>query len=143
MSADAIPAVKLAVERILGEAEALKGVLVARGKPEPQPDELVAIWEAKATREFATIGPKPAPLDEIISLTLVVDVLRASGSDFRPAEERAWVIFEGVDAALRSDLSLDGVWFFDHTAEEKQEYYRTDKKRGCRIWLTLVGKARI
>ena len=142
----AVPAVKKAVtERLRASAE-LAGVAVTRGKPaDPAPDEYVSLWKAKATRDYAGLrgGAATTPLDELIELTIVVDVMMASGSDPEPSELRAYEIFAAVDAVLRADLTLGGAWRFDRTSQYEDDFYRDEKRRGCRVFQTLSGKARI
>jgi hypothetical protein len=142
VTSSAIPAVKAALLTLLGSASGLEGVAILRGKPDPLPDEFVSVWDAASERDYAGLGPK-APLDEVIDLTLVVDVGQASGTDFEPSETRAWEIFGAVEDAIRSDLTLSGSWRFDRISKVKQEYFRQDKRRGCRVFCTLTGKARI
>lgn len=116
-------------------------VPVLLGKPDPLPAQFVSIWEATAEREFATLGGKK--LDEMVELTLVIDVGLASGSDFRPSRDRALEIADEVEAVISVDSSLGGIWFFSHLSKVKTQYFRTDKRRGCRAFQTLSGKGRI
>lgn len=141
----AIPAVKDAVEARLKASEALAGVPIIRGKEDPSPVEYVSLWKAVANREYAGLRGNAAtvPIDELIDLTIVVDAMSASGSDPAPAEARAYEIFAAVDAVLRADLTLGGAWRFDRTSKSEDDFYRTDKRKGCRIFLTLSGKARL
>lgn len=141
-----VPAVKAAVQAMLKADAALAGVPIVRGKPaDGAPEEYVSLWKAKATREYAGLrgGAATAPMDEMVELTIVVDVQLASGTDPEPSELRAYEIFAAVDAALRADLTLGGVWRFDKTSSYEDDFYRDDKRRGCRVFQTLSGKARI
>lgn len=137
--------VKAAVQERLEASSDLNGVQVLRGKPEPAPDEYVSLWKAKATRDYSGLrgGAATVPLDENIDLTIIVDVALASGTDPEPSEIRAYEIFAAVDAALRADLTLGGVWRYDKSSSYEDEFYRDKDRRGCRVFQTLSGKARI
>jgi hypothetical protein len=141
VSGSAIPAAQLVLRELLEAAKPLEDVPVLVGKPDPLPAEFIAFFEATSQRDFGPIGG--GKLNEMVELTLVVDVAEATGSDFAPSEARAWEIFADVEAVIRSDLSLADTWFFDHVSKVRKEYFRVDKRRGCRIFLTLSGKARI
>jgi hypothetical protein len=145
MPASAIPAVKDAVESRLTAAEALKGVAIFRGRPSPGPAEYIALWKTSATREYSGLrgGAATAPLAELIDLTIVVDVALASGADQAPAEARAYELFGGIEDALRADLTLGGAWRFDRISKVEDDFFREDKRKGCRVFLTVSGKAQI
>lgn len=141
-----VPAVKGAIQERLKAVESLADVPIIRGKPgDPAPEEYVSLWKAKATRDYSGLrgGAQTVPIDEMVDLTIVVDVAYATGADPEPSEVRAYEIFAAVDAALRADLTLGGVWRFDKTSSYEDDFYRDDKRRGCRVFQTLSGKARI
>lgn len=137
----AVPAAKSALLASMQAAPGLSGVTVVRGKPDPEPSEFVSLWSAECEREYASLGQQR--LDEEISLTVVVDVASAAGTDYGPAETRAWALFDAVEGAVRADLTLGGVWRFDRISKVRQEFFRQDRRRGCRVFLTITGKARI
>lgn len=142
----AIWSVQTAVEETLeGAAGMPSGVEIDLGKPEPLPAKCILLWEVTAKRDFAAIAKQVAgqKLWEMIDLTLVVEVALASGTQYKPADEEAEKIFKAMDTALRADLTLGGVWKFDHFSEIKKQFFRQDKRRGCRVFVTLSGKAQI
>jgi hypothetical protein len=105
--------------------------------------EFVAVWQGSSESEPVVFGPVPPPLDERFEITLVIQALTPSGRDMRAAEVRAWEIHNDTVAALRSDLSLDGVTLFTTPAKSKQEFIQTEQRQGTRITLTFSGTARI
>jgi len=139
MRESAIPAVEAALlKQLTGHTDE---ALLAEGKPEPSPDEFVALWEVDSENEYASIsGPFPR-FHEMINLQVVIEVIRASAADFAPPRERAQEIAAAVEDGLRLDLTLSRAWLFGSIAKRKQQYFRTDKQRGCRIFLTISGKA--
>jgi hypothetical protein len=135
----AIPAVH---DALLGWLEGhTDGALLAEGKPEPVPDELVALWEVDQEADFASLGQRK--LKEVINFLIFVEAIVASGEDFAPARQRAEEIASAVEARFREDLSLGGAWQFGRISKRKRRYFRADKARGCRVELTLTGQAKI
>jgi hypothetical protein len=135
----AIPAVQDALlARLDGHTD---GALLSEGKPEPPPDELVALWEVDETTEYASLGQRK--LKEDINFLIYVEAQMASGADFAPPRKRAEEIANAVEVRFREDLSLGGAWQFGRISKRKRRYFRVDKSRGCRIELTLSGQATI
>lgn len=122
------------------EAAELSGVAINWGVEKDF--EEVVIWHSEADRDFATIGRQPPPLDETYNIGLVVNVIaHQSGRDARSAEVRAWAIAAAVQSELRGERSDRTL--FHRPAKVAQEGIQTDKGTGCRIKITLTGKARI
>src|SRR5262249_53398025 len=139
VSESAIPAVEAAfLAQLEGHTD---GAPLGEGKPEPTPDEYVALWEVESETEVGSLGQQK--LREDIDLQVVVEVIRASANDFAPSRERAQAIAAHVEARFREDLTLGRVWLFGRISKRRQQYFRTDKQRGCRIFLTFSGSAEI
>lgn len=137
--ASAIPAVKAAIQSTLEDATGLlDDIPVSRGLEPSRPKEYVWIWKAKAKRDFKSIGSRPAPLDEDVSVTM--RVVAIGGED---PESRVFEISDAVEAALRADLTLGGVVRWHRVEELEQELQQFDPKVGCHILMTLTARARI
>lgn len=130
----------LLLDRI-SEALSEEGVRVVIGYTEAP--EVVAIFSSEFDRDYRLLGPNPVPLEERFRIDLIVEVLRPSGRDMRPASDRAWEIFAIVEAAIRDDDDLDQIAFDSHFDKGSREFFQTDKKQGARIRATLAGTARI
>ena len=137
----ALPAIENRVFEVFQDALTDEGVKVVYGIGEAP--ELVAIFTAEFDRDFRLLGPSPVPLEESFTLDVIVEVLRPSGRDMKPASERAWEIFDLIETAVRSDLDLDDVTFDSRFSKGSREFFQTDKAQGARIRTTLAGTARI
>lgn len=136
-----LPAIENRVFEVFQDALTDEGVKVIYGVGEAA--ELVAIFTAEFDRDFRLIGPTPVPLEESFTLEVIVEVLRPSGRDMKPATDRAWEIFELIEEAVRTDLDLDDVTFDSRFSKGSREFFQTDKAQGARIRTTLAGTARI
>lgn len=105
--------------------------------------ELVAIFGSEFERDFRLLGPNPVPLEEAFRIDFVIEVLRPSGRDMKPAADRVWELFDLVDNALRGDFHIGEFAFDSRFAKGTREFFQTDKKQGARIRATLTGTARI
>lgn len=136
-----LPTIEDRLFEVFQDAVAEEGVKVVYGVD--QAPELVAIFSAEFEREFRLIGPSPVPLEESFSVDVIVEVLRPSGRDMKPATDRAWEIFALIEEAVREDLDLDGVTFDSRFSRGSREFFQTDKSQGSRIRATLAGTSRI
>ena len=136
-----LPAIENRVFEVFQDALTDEGVKVIYGVGEAA--ELVAIFTAEFDRDFRLLGPTPVPLEESFTLEVIVEVLRPSGRDMKPATDRAWEIFELIEEAVRTDLDLDDVTFDSRFSKGSREFFQTDKAQGARIRTTLAGTARI
>ena len=141
MSSSALPVIEDRVFEVFQAALADEGVKVIYGVGDAP--ELVTIFSAEFDREFRLLGPTPVPLEESFSLDVMVEVLRPSGRDMKPATDRAWEIFALIEEAVRTDLELDEVTFDSRFSKGSREFFQTDKAQGARIRTTLAGTARI
>jgi hypothetical protein len=66
----------------------------------------VWIGDVEQSEEFRVLGQQR--IDEEYTVEIVVQAYR-EGDDEQAVEERAWVLREGVVAAIRADLSLGGI----------------------------------
>lgn len=123
------------------DAVAEEGVRVVFGYAEAP--ELVAIFGSEFDRDFRLLGPNPVPLEEAFRIEFVIEVLRPSGRDMKPAADRVWEIFDLIDNALRGDFHLGEFAFDSRFQKGAREFFQTDKKQGARIRATLSGTARI
>jgi hypothetical protein len=137
MASTAIPVVKAAVLGALQGAEALEGITVTADREPERDSEYVWIWRAKAKRNFRTIGPSPAPLDEEVSIVMRVVAI---GGD---PEARALELADAVEEALREDITLGDSVLWHRLEELEQEPLQFDRKAGCHVLMTLTAKARI
>lgn len=137
----ALPEVEAHLFDRISDALADEKVRVVVGYAEAP--ELVAIFSSEFDRDYRLLGPNPVPLEERFRVELIVEVLRPSGRDMRPASDRAWEIFALVEAAIREDDDLDSIAFDSRFDKGAREFFQTDKKQGARIRVTLAGTARI
>lgn len=134
-----LPAAKEAVKAALDGAEGLDGVRVARGK-EPNKKEYVWIFKGKAKRDFASLGPKPPPLDENVEVTLRIVAIK--GDDVA-SEDRAYELFNAVETVLRDNPDLSEDILFQRISEVEDGHVLFDQKWGFHIIATVTAKARI
>lgn len=137
----ALPAIEHRLIEVFTDALADEKTKVVYGYAEAP--ELVALFGAEFDRDFRLLGPQPVPLDESWTLEVIVEVIRPSGRDMKPAADRVWELFEIVEAALRKDIDLEGVTFDSRFQKGSREFFQTDKAQGCRIRTTIAGTARI
>jgi hypothetical protein len=137
----ALPRIEECLYDRISDALADEKVKVVVGYTEAP--ELVAIFSSEFDRDYRLLGPNPVPLEERFRVDLIVEVLRPSGRDMRPASDRAWEIFALVEAAIREDDDLDEIAFDSRFDKGSREFFQTDKKQGARIRVTLSGTARI
>lgn len=94
------------------------------------------------------VGNGRVTVDEDFKLVLCVESTVASGPDLRPAFDRSIAIAKEVEAALREDPGVEAA---DTHAQIRNlkfsrmagRYFRLDKTRGHRVFLTITGIARI
>ena len=137
----ALPKIEAVLYDRITDTLADEGVRVIIGYTEAP--ELVAIFSSEFDREYRLLGPNPVPLEEKFRVDILVEVLRPSGRDMRPASDRAWEIFALVEDAVRADDDLDEIAFDSRFDKGSREFFQTDKKQGARIRATLTGTARI
>lgn len=136
-----LPTIEDRLFEVFQDALADEGVKVVYGVDSAP--ELVGIFTSEFDREFRLIGPSPVPLEESFTVEVIVEVIRPSGREMRPAAERAWEIFGLIEEAVREDLDLDGVTFDSRFSKGSREFFQTDKSQGSRIRATLAGTSRI
>lgn len=137
----ALPAIENHLLEVFTDALANEKTKVVYGYAEAP--EIVALFGGEFDREFRLLGPQPVPLDESWTLEVIIEVIRPSGRDMKPAADRVWELFEIVEAALRKDIDLEGVTFDSRFQKGSREFFQTDKAQGCRIRTTIAGTARI
>lgn len=137
----ALPAIEGHLYDLIGDALQGEGTRVVFGYAEAP--ELVAIFTSEFDRDWRLLGPQPVPLEERFRIDLIVEVLRPSGRDMKPASDRAWEVFGLVEAAIRDDEHLNEIAFDSRIDKGTREFFQTDKKQGARIRATLSGTARI
>jgi hypothetical protein len=137
----ALPAIEDRLIEIFTDALADEKTKVVYGYAEAP--ELVALFGAEFDRDFRLLGPQPVPLEESWTLEVIVEVLRPSGRDMKPAADRVWELFAVIEDALREDIGLDGVTISSRFQKGSREFFQTDKQQGCRVRTTLAGTARI
>lgn len=123
MAATAIPAVREAVIDALEGIEALSGVELRNGGTEPtQAREWLWIVKADAkNREFKVLQPAPTPIDETVTLHLMISVVGGGkAAEQAAAELRATEILDAVDTVLRADNTLGGTVFSHKFADLEQ-----------------------
>lgn len=138
METTAIPAVKDALAESLEGAAGLEGVVVARKQEPARAKEYVWIRRGKSKRDFALLGPRPAPLDEIVEVT--IRVVAIGGED---PEARTYEIFNALEAALRADPDLSDDVLFQKIGEVEDDHLLFDQKPGFHVVSTVTAKARI
>ena len=144
MAPTAIPKVRAAVRAMLeAAAEApdsdLHGLAIAAAGPEPtRPNEFIWFWRGKAKRVFRVVGPRPAPYEEDVSLTL--RLVAIGGED---PESRAFALLSAVEDVLRNDITLGDAVFWHRLEELEDEPLDFDRKLGWAVLLTLTARARI
>ena len=84
----ALPKIEAVLYDRITDTLADEGVRVIIGYTEAP--ELVAIFSSEFDREYRLLGPNPVPLEEKFRVDILVEVLRPSGRDMRPASDRAW-----------------------------------------------------
>lgn len=93
-------------------------------------------------REWATLGG--GKLDEEITLELAVDCQGMDGTDMKAAYSRSYELAASVERVLREDKGMDELLLKPaRLSALRGSYYRVDKTRGHRVFLTLTGTARI
>ena len=137
----ALPEIESRLYDLIADALADEGVRVVVGYTEAT--ELVAIFSSEFDRDYRLLGPNPVPLDEKFRIEILIEVLRPSGRDMRPASDRAWEVFGLVEDSLREDDDLNAIAFDSRFEKGSREFFQTDKKQGARIRATLSGTARI
>lgn len=150
MAGSILPDLQLATWDLLdGHPTMPAGVKVTWGPPpEPQPEEFVAVgfgdgMARESTREWRTLGStSPHAVEEEFTLRILVEAVRASGDDLRAPDERAGVIADAVETILGSDLTLTSTVWHSLTVARREQLFRTDQRRGGRVFLTLAGMAR-
>ena len=136
-----LPEIESRLYDLIADALADEGVRVVVGYTEAT--ELVAIFSSEFDRDYRLLGPNPVPLDEKFRIEILIEVLRPSGRDMRPASDRAWEVFGLVEDSLREDDDLNAIAFDSRFEKGSREFFQTDKKQGARIRATLSGTARI
>lgn len=137
----ALPTIEDRLIEVFRDALADEGVRVVYGYAEAP--EIVAVFTSEFDREFRLLGPTPVPLEESFTIEVIVEVIRPSGRDMKPAADRVWEIFSLIEEAVREDLDLDEVTFDSRFSKGSREFFQTDKSQGARIRTTLAGTARI
>jgi hypothetical protein len=146
----ALPEFTELVEKVLEEAEDLKGTSIFWGPPtgDDKPLELIILGADKdamsgsADREWGPIGA--GVLDEALELPMAVEVSLNSGTNTKPAYTRSFEIAAAVESALRADLDLGGFLLMPAKFSALQgRFFRSDRLRGHHVFLTLTGTARI
>lgn len=140
--ASAIPLVIAAFEDALGDVVALDDVSISRGEPKERVGEGIIFGDVTATRDYGALGVQPTPLDEQIRLNFGAWVI-ATGGQYEDAETRLWVIFDAMEAKLRTDLSLEGSWLFSRLTNIERSYVPVDKGKAAQVTFVCEGRARI
>lgn len=100
-------------------------------------------WEGE--REW--VGAGRVTVDEDFNLELCIQSMASSGPDLKPAFDRSIEIAKEVEAALREDTGLSSAETLAQIRNLKfskalGQYFRADKSRGHRLFLTITGIAR-
>lgn len=141
--ATAIPNVIAAFETALGGVAALNGVSISRGEPGgDRPEEGIIFGDVVSNREYGALGTQPSPLDETVQLNFGAWVVML-GTAYSTAETRLWVLFDALEAKLRTDLSLNGAWLFSRLTNIERKYVPVDKGRAAQVTFICEGRARI
>lgn len=146
MTASTIPAFKSALKTALeGHADVgVAGVLVVWGDPTPaQKAEraFVLMLTADGEQEPGSLGALKR--DEEYDQTLLISVLY-EGDQQQQAEERAWAIADGVQAAIAADMTLGGVVREAQlVGRVRGESFSDGNRSEGRVFVTVRGKARI
>jgi hypothetical protein len=150
MSESALPAITEFLQGVLEDADDLKDVSIVWGPPlgDDRPAELVCVGfgedgqSGESSRDWATLGG--GKLDEEFEVEVTTDVQGHHGTDLKAAYDRSFELNNAVEGAIRADISLGGLLLEPaRISRAKGSYYRADKTRGHRVFLTLTGTARI
>lgn len=97
-------------------------------------NECVFIVGLTAVDRNRTLGK--ASRREVLSVELGV-VADLMGDDYEDAEQRAWTMFNDVEAAILDDPSLDGKCLFAEITSFDQRAYAGDQQRACEITIVV------
>jgi hypothetical protein len=137
MPPTAIPAVKVAIKETLKAASSLDGVEIAAGRIEPlRATQYIWFPKAKSKRDWAGLGAQRLKVK--ISVPMLVVVVGTEDP-----EARAFEICGAAEAALRSNLRLDGKVVKNLVEEIDEEPRDFDKKLGHHVWMTVVADTTI
>lgn len=138
------------VQETLKAASDLEGVKILWGPPtgDDTPAEFIAVGfgmkgeSGESDRQWVTIGG--GQLDETFSIELMSHASGANGTDLKPAYRRSYQIANAAEAAIRVDISMDGLLLKPaHLSHLRGRYVRGDQVRGHQVFQTLTGTARI
>lgn len=115
--------------------------------PDRKDSESISVgFEQDGERDWVTVGQtiggSPA-IEEGFRNQIVVEVVQAAGNDLRMPDERASVLAQHVEDALRQDVSIDGEVRECSITRVRRRFFRTDRKRGSRVFLDVSGSTRI
>lgn len=123
---------------------AMPGMRIGR-VPDENEIEQIVIGRSKSTREFGGLGRNPVVVDELpLEIILAVEVLYQQ-RDPEAAEERAWAICDSIETVIRNNIRLglsNAECRNARISTAVQSTFRTDRRRGVQIALTLQAETR-
>jgi hypothetical protein len=150
MADSALERVTEKLQKTLEAAAPLKGIPVIWGPPvgDDRPAEFVSVGfgpngeSGDAERNWGPIGA--GQLEEDLTIELQVESSGHDGTDLKGAYTRSFEIAADVEAAIRADITLGDLLLLPaRLSRWRGRYFRADKVRGHRVFLTLTAQARI
>jgi hypothetical protein len=113
--------------------------------PDAEGEEAIFVGAEEDTeRDWKLIrgGGSQIPVDEAFRNQVVIQVRRESGTDLKPAYERASAIAKEVETAIRNDPTLGGLAFHVRIARVRRRFMREDKTRKAMVFMDIAGEDR-
>ena len=143
MATSSIPAFRAALRTRLAARAGLAGVQITDGAPANPAREMIALASTSAQQEYRGIGgPIGASKQETFDLEVIVSVLR-EGRDTTGADTRAFALLAEIEAAVRTDPTVNSTVDVAEISAYQHEPRFTDTAREANLVITIQAQKRI